>query len=629
MSTIEASAAAAADLQGGRNAGGATGGANDRATGGATDAPGRESGGLGSRLLDARFAKRLVMLNACVPLVLLAWDAYHHQLGANEVNFAIRTTGIIGLVFLVLSLIVTPLRRFTGWNALIAVRRNLGVFAFVYLASHFTIFFVFDRGGSISSTLHEMVERVYLWFGTAALVLMIPLAVTSTDGMVSRFGARRWKRLHRLAYPIVIAGVVHYYLLVKSDVRQPLAFAILIGALLVYRVVAHYVDLRTELAAARDKLVRARAGAPARRRKFWSGELEVARIFEETPDVKTFRLVARGGGPLPFDHVAGQYLNLALTIDGKRVNRSYTIASSPTRTDYCEISVKRAPAGTASRHLHATLREGSALKVSAPAGRFVFDPGKATRCVLIAGGVGITPMMSTVRSLTDRCWSGSIYLLFSVRRLTDIVFREELDYLSARFPNLHVLVTLTGEPDAAWQGERGQITRAMVARFVPDLRRGPILVCGPDPMMAAMRRLLVDEIGIPAPEVLEEAFVSPPAASERDPGAATPGEAPASAGADPGPVLAASAGEAASVTFQRAGKSAELSPELTVLEAAEDAGVAIPFECRSGICGQCKTRLISGTVTMEVQDALTAIDRSRRLILACQARAVGDVVVDA
>jgi ferredoxin len=138
-------------------------------------------------------------------------------------------------------------------------------------------------------------------------------------------------------------------------------------------------------------------------------------------------------------------------------------------------------------------------------------------------------------------------------------------------------------------------------------------------MMVAMRRLLVDELGLPDAEVLEEAFVSPPAASDGDGDAAT----------DFGAIVPIRMGDAASVRFQRAGKSAELPPELTVLEAAEDAGVTIPFECRSGICGQCKTRLVSGTVTMEVQDALTPADRSRRLILACQARAVGDVVVDA
>ena len=565
-------------------------------------------------LLTGPFAKRLVIINGLVPAALLAWDAYRHQLGVNEVNFAIRTTGLVGLVFLVLSLIVTPLRRLTGWNVLIAVRRNLGVLAFSYLLSHFAIFFLLDREGSISSTLEEIVSRVYLWFGTAALVLMIPLAVTSTDGMVSRLGAKRWKLLHRLAYWIVPFGVVHYFLLVKSDIRQPVVFAVVVSLLLVYRAAQHYFDLRGEVRAAHGKLAAARQAAP-RKRTFWSGELKVARIFEETPDIKTFRLVAKDGGPLPFDYTAGQYLNLALTIDGERVNRSYTIASSPTRRDYCEISVKRAATGHGSRHLHETWHEGSLVKVGAPAGRFVFAHDQAKRCVLIAGGVGITPMMSTIRNLTDRCWPGEIYLVFSVRTRRDLAFRDELSYLQARFPNLHVLITLTNDPDPAWDGARGQVSKELLHGFIPDLSRGPILVCGPEPMMTAMRRLLVDQLHVPDAEVLEEAFVSPPAPA-RGP------EAPEASVAEAAP------GEPGSVRFARAGKTAELV-ELTVLEAAEEAGVEIPFECRSGICGQCKTRLISGKVTMDVQDALSPADRAKRLILACQARPVGDVVVDA
>ena len=582
--------------------------------------PGRAIG----RVIDTGFARWLVMLNGSVPLVLLGWDAWRDQLGPNAVNFAIRTTGLVGLVLLVLSLVITPLRRLTGWAQLVAVRRNLGVLGFVYLALHFAIFFWFDREASVVSTLEEIATRSYLWFGAAALVAMIPLAATSTDAMVTRLGAARWKRLHRLAYPIAICGVVHYYLLVKSDVRQPLAFAIVLGALLGGRVVRHYLDLRAELRAAHDKLAQARGQAARPRRKFWSGELVVARIFDETHDVRTFRLALPGGGPLPFDHVAGQYLNVAVTIDGKRTNRSYTIASPPTRTDYCEISVKRAIAGHASQFLHDTLREGSSLQVGAPAGRFVFDPQRAERCILIAGGVGITPAISTVRNLTDKSWPGHIYLVFSVRQERDIVFRDELRYLQARFPNLHVCVTLTGDPGAAWTGRRGHVTRELLEGFIPGLGqgRGPILLCGPAPMMAAVRRLLVDQLAIPDAEVLEEAFVSPP------PSSSDPVEPGAAMATGDGAALP-SDGSATTVRFQRAGKAWELSGGLTVLEAAEDAGVAIPFECRSGICGQCKTRLVSGTVTMAVQDALTPGDRAKRLILACQARPVGEIVVDA
>lgn len=577
------------------------------------------AGAPATALFDARFARRLVMVCGVVPATLLAWDAYRGQLGVNDVNFAIRTTGMLGLVFLTLTLLVTPLRRLTGWNALISVRRVLGLQGFFYIAVHFSIFFLYDREASIASTLEEIVSRVYLWFGAAALAFMIPLAITSTDRMVARLGAGRWKLLHRLAYASLVGGVVHYYLLVKADVTQPVLFAVAAGGLIAFRAARHYLDLRGQVQTARDKVASSRAATTvARRPRFWSGDLAVGRIFRETPDVKTFRLVSPGGGPLPFAHVAGQYLNLALDIDGRRVNRSYTIASSPGR-DYCEISVKRVANGHASHHLHDTWREGSLVKVSAPAGKFVFAGHEARRVVLIAGGVGITPMMSVVRSLTDRCWSGDIHLLFSVRKMHDLVFEDELRYLQGRFANLHVHFTLTGDPDVEWDGARGHVSRELIEASVPDLKGGPVLLCGPQPMMIALRAMLV-AMGVPSAEVLEEAFVSPPSSAE----------APTTADS-----LAAEAdeldagGDAPTVRFQRAGTTSEPGVGLTVLEAAEDSGVGIPFECRSGICGQCKTKLVSGRVTMEVQDALTAGDRARGLILACQARPVRDIVVDA
>ncbi len=169
-------------------------------------------------------------------------------------------------------------------------------------------------------------------------------------------------------------------MLVKSDVRLPLAFAGVIGLLLIYRMVAHYVGLRREVTAARAKTTPKTAASTGK--KFWSGELAIARIFNESPDVKTFRLVSTDGGPLPFTHTAGQYLNLTLTIDGKRVNRSYTIASSPTRAAYCEISVKRAANGCGSCHLHDTWREGQRIKVSAQPANSCSPAGRTTRSVL-------------------------------------------------------------------------------------------------------------------------------------------------------------------------------------------------------------------------------------------------------
>jgi len=184
---------------------------------------------------DLRFAKLLVLLNAAVPATLLGWDAWHHRLGANPVNEAILTTGMCTLVFLMLTLLVTPLRKLSGWNWIIGFRRTLGLYAFFYGCLHFLIFFGLDRSFSVSSTMSEMVKRKYLFVGITGLLLMVPLAVTSTNAMIKRLGGKRWQSLHRLVYVIAIAGVVHYYMQVKADVRQPLVFATVLAILLGYR----------------------------------------------------------------------------------------------------------------------------------------------------------------------------------------------------------------------------------------------------------------------------------------------------------------------------------------------------------------------------------------------------------
>ena len=184
---------------------------------------------------DLRFAKFLVIVNGAVPGILLAWDAANHQLGANPVNFAILTTGMSALVFLLLTLAVTPVRKLSGWNWIIFSRRTLGLYAFFYALMHFLIFFFLDRQGSVSGTLAEMGKRKYLMVGFAGLLVMVPLAVTSTNGMIKRLGGQRWRALHRLAYVAAIAGVIHYYMQVKADVRQPLASAAVLAVLLGYR----------------------------------------------------------------------------------------------------------------------------------------------------------------------------------------------------------------------------------------------------------------------------------------------------------------------------------------------------------------------------------------------------------
>ena len=579
-----------------------------------------------------RFIKLFVIVNVLVPALLLAIDAAQGNVGANGVNYVIHTTGLLGLLCMVLSLVITPVIRSTGWRTLVAARRPLGVLSFCYLLAHFVIYVAFDRAGDIGSTVEEIVSRRYLQIGTGALVLMLPLALTSTDAMITRIGAKRWKLLHRLAYITAIGGVAHYWLLVKSDTRQPRAFAIALTALLVFRIVFHYIDLRSALAKARARKVSPapKAGtAPAGLglKKYWRGELRVARIFQETPTVKTFRLMMPDGGGLPFAYAPGQYLNIALTIDGKRVPRSYTIASSPTRGDAIEMTVRRAINGYASHFLHDHVREGDLLSISAPAGKFVFTGANETSVVLLAGGVGVTPLMGIVRYLTDRCWTGQIYLVFSVRTVSEVMFADELAALQTRFANLHVHVTV-GDSAAddtipsTWRGARGRISAAMLRELVPEIAAAPVFICGPGPMMDSMQTL-AGELGVPAARIHVEAFVSPTAGAEPATDAV---DAPIAATAVAAP---RSAGAVYQIRFRKSDTDAASAVDESILEAAEACGVNIPYECRAGVCGQCKTKLVSGNVTMDTSDALTAADRAAGLILACQAHPTCDVTLDA
>jgi sulfoxide reductase heme-binding subunit YedZ len=188
---------------------------------------------------DVRFNKLLLFVNGLVPLTLLGWDAANGSLGANPIEFFLRTTGILTLVFLFLTLSVTPLRKLFGLNNLIKFRRMLGLYAFFYGCVHLSTYIVFDRGLNLSGTVADVIQRPFIAIGMASLILMIPLAVTSTNGMVKRLGGKKWQKLHRLTYVIAIGGVIHFWMIVKSDVFYPAVFGVVLALLLGYRLFAN------------------------------------------------------------------------------------------------------------------------------------------------------------------------------------------------------------------------------------------------------------------------------------------------------------------------------------------------------------------------------------------------------
>jgi sulfoxide reductase heme-binding subunit YedZ len=189
---------------------------------------------------DIRFSKLVLFINALVPLALMLWDYARHRVGANPLEFVTHTTGMLTLVFLLISLAVSPLRRITGANWLVKFRRMLGLFAFFYGSLHLLTYIAFDRFFHFTTIPSDILKRPFIAVGMTALFLMLPLAVTSTDAMVKRLGGKNWALLHRVVYVAGALGVLHYYMLVKSDVRLPVTFAFVLAVLLGFRVLAKY-----------------------------------------------------------------------------------------------------------------------------------------------------------------------------------------------------------------------------------------------------------------------------------------------------------------------------------------------------------------------------------------------------
>ena len=356
--------------------------------------------------------------------------------------------------------------------------------------------------------------------------------------------------------------------------------------------------------------------------KNWRGQLRVGSIVTETPSVKTFRLVPASEDPfLPFTFMPGQFLNLSFGIGGARMNRSYSISSSPTPREYVELTVRREPRGAVSRHIDDLLKIGDQIEAGGPVGKFTFTGTEADSIVLIAGGVGVTPMMSITRYLTERSWAGDIFFVYACRTPTDFIFADEVAALQRRNPKLRVAITISKPEGTDWKGARGRISKEWLTQVVPDLASQRIHLCGPPAMMDSVKAILT-ELQVPPENVKTELF-----------GLAKPTPAPAGTTAKPttpatGPI----------VTFSKNTKSAKIRldlqsgdspPKQSILELSEELGIGIEFSCRVGTCGVCKVKMIAGEVEMAVQDALDADDKINGIILACQAKPKGPVTVEA
>lgn len=185
--------------------------------------------------MNVRLAKVAIFAAALLPIAHLAWKALHRALGANPIEVITHSTGDWTLIFILLTLSITPIRRLTRQYWLIGLRRMIGLFAFFYGSLHFTTYFWIDKFFNVHEIVKDIYKRPFITVGFSAFVLMIPLAATSTAWSIRRLGGKNWQRLHRLIYLTAILGVIHYVWLVKADKRKPLEYGVVLAALLLYR----------------------------------------------------------------------------------------------------------------------------------------------------------------------------------------------------------------------------------------------------------------------------------------------------------------------------------------------------------------------------------------------------------
>ncbi|MCX4026743.1 hybrid-cluster NAD(P)-dependent oxidoreductase [Endozoicomonas sp. SM1973] len=335
-------------------------------------------------------------------------------------------------------------------------------------------------------------------------------------------------------------------------------------------------------------------------------------VIPETHDVMSFWFQA--DKPMLFHFKPGQFVTLNLTINGKPVQRCYTIVTAPSRPYCFAIAVKRVPNGYVSNWLHDNLSVGDTLDIQGPAGIFTSIDYSAEKVLLLSGGVGITPVMSMARWWADTMANVDMVFIHSARTPDDILFIEELTRLDAVMSNFKLVVICEKiEPGQSWFGYRGFLHSNILDATTPDLLEREVFCCGPGPYMAAVQQML-QEVGFDMSRYHEESFITTPEENPED--AANYVE------------VTYDESELITVEFAATGKTAEILPGETIHQAAGKVGLHMPRACGMGLCGTCKVLKKSGEVSMNHSGGITDEDIAEGYILSCCSVPTGDVVVD-
>jgi ring-1,2-phenylacetyl-CoA epoxidase subunit PaaE len=344
-------------------------------------------------------------------------------------------------------------------------------------------------------------------------------------------------------------------------------------------------------------------------------DLVVNNIIQETKDAIT---IVFDQPASPLDYKSGQFLTLIIPVDGKEIRRAYSLCSSPFLGELPAVTVKRVDGGRMSNWLADKLKKGDRVKVMAPTGQFTteYSASNKRHLVLFAGGSGITPMMSIIKSTLTKEPESIVSLIYCNRNVDSIIFYNELGKLETKYEGrLHVIHILDEAP-MNWQGYSGLLNPDMLKKLFERIPswgndKTTYLMCGPEGMMKNVESLL-GQHQIPKDKIFKESFVQGTIDKEKK-----------------DTIVDASGNVAREVTVRYDGNEFKfkVEPNRTILETALDQGIDLPYSCQSGLCTACRGKALSGVVKLDEEEGLSQSERAEGYVLTCVGHPMSDDVV--
>lgn len=459
--------------------------------------------------------------------------------------------------------------------------------------------------------LHAPTQRLYVALGTVSMFAIVIVILTTQKWVKKRLAFRTWKNIHLISYGTGLLFIVHGIVMDPQLKNRPVdlldAEKVASEFCLVILLAATFYRVRYEI---------------GKKHSSTFHKLSIAKVINETADVKTFVLNIPKHRKKLFSYIPGQFIELKITVNCKEHRRAYSLSGNPYADEMPCFTVKRIKGGLVSNFLNDTLIAGNELFVRPPSGNFYIEKDGKTqmRLVLFAGGSGITPIYAIIQSVLFRYPRYCLSLIYANRDTGSIIFDKKLEKLQADFPDRLSIAHVLSDAAEGWSGIKGRLDQDKIKQLLNQIPALPDMyteyyICGPSPFMELVEQQLLAH-QVPSGKIHTEKFIS-----------IGDVEDPVEVGDAPDGLIVEKA--VLKVRLDGAESLIECAKSQTLLDALLDAGIDAPYSCKDGICSTCKAKLVEGKIVMQKHASLTESDLVGKQILTCQAMPLSkEVTID-